>query len=308
MEAERKAREARRTMVFACGVAFFLFGLKLSFGLALGSLAVLSEAINSFVDLMASLTVLFLLKKASAPADSGHAFGHGKMETLAGLAQSSLIILMGIWVFVSALFRITDPQPVRLAGWGIALMAFSMVVSFFAWRIVRDAGKRAESVALEASSVQFSMDLFTNLAVLIALAIIHFTGVSLVDPLTAILVLAVVFFLTRSVFLKVLGDLLDQSLPPSTCKEINHIIERTLTSHHPKLRGFHKLRTRRSGLRKLVDLHLLGCKKLELHEAHQLAHTVEWNLKKRFPEMDILIHSEPCKDDCDICDKLIRDK
>jgi cation diffusion facilitator family transporter len=295
-------------MAFACAVAAFLFGLKLAFGLALGSLAILSEAINSLVDLMASLTVLFLLRKASVPADSGHPFGHGKMETLAGLTQSSLIILMGLWVFVSALLRIFHPQPVKLAGWGIVLMAFCMVVTFFAWRILHSAGKKAESVALEASSVQFSMDLFTNLAVLIALAVISATGISLVDPLTAILVLAVVLFLTRSVFLRSLGDLLDESLPPSTRKEINGIIEQTLTSHYPKLRGFHKLRTRRSGLRKLVDLHLLGCKKLELHEAHQLAHSMEGNLRRRFPEMDVLIHSEPCEDDCETCDKLKREE
>lgn len=299
-------KEIRQGAVLAAAAGAGLFVFKLIFGLLTSSTAILSESINSFTDLLSALTTFFLITKAFKPADADHAFGHGKLENLAGLLQMGTVAGLGIWIFISAVQRLLAPRPLKMMGLGLAVMIASMAVTLLVWQRLARVARRTGSVALEASSVEFSMDLFTNGGVILALALIYLTGFNPIDPVAALVVLAVLFYTAKGVAMRALGDLLDESLPSPVQGEINQIIDKTLTSHYPKLVGFHKLRTRRSGVRKLIDLHLLGCKKLELEEAHELAHQVEGNLKSRFPDMDVLIHTEPCEEDCEICHRIMR--
>ena len=312
MEGESEGRswlsgkEVRSGALLAGAAGGGLFLLKLIFGLVTRSTAVLSESVNSFTDFISALSTFLLITRALKPADADHPFGHGKLENLAGLLQMAVVVGLGIWIFLSAVERLFNPVELKMTGSGIVVMAVSMGATFLVWQRLAKLARRTGSVALEASSVEFSMDLFTNTGVILALALIYYTGLNLIDPVVALMVLAIIFYSAKGVARRALGELLDESLPSPVRVEINQIINKTLTSHYPKLVGFHKLRTRRSGLRKLIDLHLLGCKKLELVEAHELAHNLEGNLKNCFPDMDVLIHSEPCEEDCETCQRIKR--
>ena len=299
---EAKGREARRGAIISTVTALSLLLLKLGIGLAMGSVSVLSESINSFSDLLSGIIIIIFITKAIEPADASHPFGHGKMETLAGFFQTTVIALLGIWLLVTAIGRFINPQPVKLAGLGMLVMVVSMVVTFLVARRLKEMARRTESVALEASSLELSMDLFTNGGVFIALALVWLTGYTYFDPIAAIAVLGAIFYFTSRLMFRTVQDLMDQSLPQTVQEEIKGIMERHLRRHYPRLVGFHRVRTRRSGFRKLVDLHLLGCKYLRLDEAHLLAHDLEDHLRARFPDADVLIHSEPCEEDCTRCE------
>lgn len=282
----RKIRAARISMATATG----LTALKLVTGLLTGSMAVLSSAIDSLLDIVMSVANFLAIRQAEQPADSKHPFGHGKFETLATIVQALTIGLSGSWVCYESVHRLlTGVTLGRLEG-GMLVLAFSALVSWRIGRFLIRTARETESSALKADSLHFSMDVYTNLALLAGLVAIRLFGLAWLDPVLSIVVALYIFYQAFGLFRYGLRDILDERLPETIREEIATILEQ----HRGKLLGYHRLRTRRAGSQKIIDFHLTLCKHLSVEEAHDIADHLETHMKERIGRADITIHVEPC--------------
>ncbi len=289
---------AARLSVFT---ALCLAVLKLFTGLFTGSLAVLTSAIDSLMDILMSGINLMAIRQAEQPADEQHPYGHGKFETLATLFQSVVIALSGAWIIYEAIQRIIVPSPIRQTGIGIAVMSISTVASYLISRHLLKVAKATDSSALEADSLHFSMDVYTNLALLAGLILITQFNLPWLDPVMSILVACYILFESLRLMRHGLRDILDEQLPETVRKEIEELIE----GHKHDLFGYHNLRTRRAGSQKLIDFHLTVCKHLSVEEAHDITDYIEKKIGEQIIGTDVTIHVEPCRrHDCpgrDVC-------
>jgi len=289
---------AARLSVFT---ALCLAILKLLTGLFTGSLAVLTSAIDSLLDILMSGINLMAIGHAERPADDKHPYGHGKFETLATLFQSVVIALSGAWIIYEAIQRIIVASPIRQTGIGIAVMSISTVASFMISRHLRKVAKATDSSALEADALHFSMDVYTNLSLLAGLILIARFDLPWLDPVMSILVACYILFESMRLMRHGLRDVLDEQLPETVRKEIEELIE----DHKHELFGYHNLRTRRAGSQKLVDFHLTVCKHLSVEEAHDITDYIEKKIGEKIIGTDVTIHVEPCRrHDCpgrDVC-------
>lgn len=274
-----------------------LVGGKLAIGWMIGSVSVISEGIHSSLDLVAAMIALFAVRAAAQPPDERHQYGHGKMENVSGTIEALLIFVAAIWIIYEGVQRLLHPQPLETVGWGIAVMAVSAITNWFISTYLMRVGKETESVALQADALHLRTDVYTSVGVVVGLIAVAVTGLSWLDPVAAI---AVAFFiihasweLTRESFL----PLLDTRLP----EEEEKLIEEGINQYADRFQEFHKLRTRRSGAERHVDLHLVVCRHQTMQEAHELAHNIEDEIQLRSPKAQVLIHQEPCERECFGC-------
>lgn len=286
-----KLAAARLSIFTAFGLAL----LKLFTGLLTGSLAVLSSAIDSLLDLLMSGVNFMAIRQAEQPADACHPYGHGKFETLASIFQSFVIAASGLWIIYEAIQRLMTASPVTRTGIGIAVMTVSMVASYLISRHLRRVAKTTDSTALEADALHFSMDVYTNLALLAALIAITLFELPWLDPTMSILVAVYILYEAVKLLRQGLRDVLDEQLPETVRNEIETLIE----EHKHDLFGYHHLRTRRAGSQKLIDFHLTVCKHMSVTEAHDITDYIEKKISEKIIGSDVTIHVEPCRhDDC----------
>ncbi|NLV24823.1 MAG: cation transporter [Deltaproteobacteria bacterium] len=279
-----------RAALVSVAAASFLCVIKLAIGLLTGSLAVLSSGIDSLLDIFMSGINFLAIRRAEEPPDKKHPFGHGKFETLATLAQALFISLSGLWVLFEAGRRLLQGFHLRELEGGIGVLLLGTVVSWLISRYLKRVAKETESAALRADSIHFSMDVYTNGALMIGLAVISRFGITWLDPVLSILVglyiLYEAFFLLRHG----MRDILDEQLPEHLREEIIQLIEHS----DECFVGFHNLRTRRAGSQKIMDLHLVVCRKLSLEDAHNIADALEKRIEGAIRGADVTIHLEPC--------------
>ncbi len=271
--------------------ALALATIKLLTGLFTGSLAVLTSAIDSLLDILMSGINLMAIRHAEQPADETHPYGHGKFETLATIFQSVVIASSGGWIVYEAIQRLIEASPVRQSGIGIAVMSVSTVASFMLSRHLRRVAKTTDSSALEADSLHFSMDVYTNLALLIGLILLSRFDLPWLDPVMSILVAIYILFESLRLLRNGLRDILDEQLPDKVRLEIEALIN----DHKHDLFGYHNLRTRRAGSQKLIDFHLTVCKHLSVAEAHDITDYIEKKIAAQILGTDVTIHVEPCR-------------
>jgi cation diffusion facilitator family transporter len=265
--------------------------LKLATGLVTGSLAVLTSAIDSLMDILMSGINMMAIHHAEQPADEQHAYGHGKFETLATIIQAFVIAASGAWIIYEAIQRIMEASPIERTGVGIVVMLISTVASFLISRHLRKVAKATDSSALEADSLHFTMDVYTNLALLAGLILLSRFDLPWLDPVMSILVAAYILFESLQLLRHGLRDVLDEQLPETVRNEIETLID----DHKHELFGYHNLRTRRAGSQKLIDLHLTVCKHLSVEEAHDVTEYIEKKIEEKISGTDITIHVEPCR-------------
>ena len=278
---------ARLSIFTALGLAI----VKLLTGLFTGSLAVLTSAIDSLLDILMSGINMMAIHHAEQPADDRHPYGHGKFETLATILQSIVIALSGGWIIYEAIQRMIVPSPLRQTGIGIVVMCGSMAASFLISRHLRKVAKATDSSALKADSLHFSMDVYTNLALLVGLVLISRFDLPWLDPVMSILVAGYILFESINLLRHGLRDILDEQLPETVRNEIEALIN----DHKHELFGYHNLRTRRAGSQKLIDFHLTVCKHLSVEEAHSITDYIEKKIGEHIPGTDVTIHVEPCR-------------
>jgi cation diffusion facilitator family transporter len=265
--------------------------LKLATGLVTGSLAVLTSAIDSLMDILMSGINMMAIHHAEQPADEQHAYGHGKFETLATIIQAFVIAASGAWIIYEAIQRIMEASPIERTGVGIVVMLISTVASFLISRHLRKVAKATDSSALEADSLHFTMDVYTNLALLAGLILLSRFDLPWLDPVMSILVAAYILFESLQLLRHGLRDVLDEQLPETVRNEIETLID----DHKHELFGYHNLRTRRAGSQKLIDFHLTVCKHLSVEEAHDVTEYIEKKIEEKISGTDITIHVEPCR-------------
>ena len=285
VDSKLKERTARLSVISNT----VLVVLKLVVGFYTGAVSIISEAAHSAVDLLAAVIAFYAVRVADQPPDGNHAYGHGKVENLSGAIEAVLIIVAAVWIVYEAGTKITSTYTPEYLEYGIAIMILSIVLNYFVSNRLHKVAKKTGSHALEADALHLQADIWTSAGVLIGLVIIKITGLAWLDPVIAILVAGVVFKAGYGMTKKSLYELTDISLPPEEEQLIVDVI-----NSHTEVISFHQLRTRRSGSRRLIDMHVILYKEMHLNEAHSVCDQIEAEIKEKLEFCDVVIHIEPC--------------
>lgn len=274
---------------------------KLLVGLLIGSVSVLSEAIHSSVDLLASVIALFAVKTSHKVADEEHPFGHGKVENISGTVEALLIFLAAGWIVYEAIRKLLNPEPIESVGWGVAAMLTSTILNLTVSQMLFKVGRETDSVALQADAWHLRTDVYTSAGVMVGLGLIFVgerllpgTNLLWLDPLAAIAVALLIIRAAWKLTRESGRDLMDASLPAD---EIAWIRQR-LNGLAPAVRGFHHLRTRKAGASRFIEFHVVVDKDLTVERAHNLADAITRNITGRFRGATVTIHVEPCDGHC----------
>ena len=271
--------------------------LKVAVGVITGSISVLAQAADSFLDLFAVAIVSFAIGIAIKPADEEHPFGHGKVENIAAIVQAMLIFAAAGLIVYSAVQRIITGATVELTEAGIGVMVVSIIASIFLSRHLLQVAKATDSLALQATAQNIAADVYSATAVMAGLVVIRFTGLNILDPIIALLVALFILKVSYEVFRKSFGGLIDVRLPEGEEVEIKSCV----VEHYSAVVSFHKLRTRKAGNQRYIDLHLVMPKNASLEEAHRMCDHLEQDIETRVPYTSETIHVEPCSIECDQC-------
>lgn len=282
--------------------AFFLSLSKFIIGLSSGSMAVITSALDSILDIFMSSINYLAIKKADMPPDKNHLYGHGKIEDLASVVQSLIILLTGIFIIFKSIEKIFTKAIVLYSNWDIFVMVLSILVSFFLSKYLRNVGEKTNSNVLKADALHYSSDLYSNSGVLVAIIFSYLTGKTFLDFFLAIIIGFIIIFSAFRILKQSIYNLSDISLSEDIKDEIDKIIDEMPMPYA----GYHKLRTRISGSKKFIDFHLLVCRKSSIEEAHEMADKIEEKIHNRLGNMDIVIHIEPCPYDCDFTEENCR--
>jgi ferrous-iron efflux pump FieF len=253
-----------------------------------GSVALLSSLVDSLLDAAASVITLLAVRQSLTPADAEHRFGHGKAEALAALLQAGLITGSALFIVFESLPRLVDPEPVESGGLGVAVMLFSIVVTFALTRFQAYVVKHTSSTAIQADALHYLADLLTNSGVIIALLLATQLGWHLADPIIALIIAGYIFWSALQIGRHAFDMLMDRELPD---EQRAHILE--VARRHPSVLGVHELKTRQSGQRVFIQLHLELEGSMNLYRAHAIADTVEAELETHFPGAEVIIHQDP---------------
>lgn len=268
---------------------------KLVVGFWINSVSVISEAVHSGIDLVASIIALFAVREASKPADHQHPFGHGKAEAISGFFEGMLIFVAIVIILYEAVKKILHGSEVVRVDWGLVVMGVSAGMNILvSWQLFRVA-RKTDSLALEADAVHLSTDVFTSLGVFCGLLLIRITGLHILDPLIALGVAVVIGHAAYDIIKRSIRDLMDERVPEDELA----VIESVLVEHTKHFIGFHDLRSRKTGSKREIDLHLLFCRHTHLEDAHAVTDHLEEELRGKIPKAHVTIHMEPCEEDCD---------
>jgi cation diffusion facilitator family transporter len=276
-------------------VVIGLVGLKVVVAVITGSISIVAQAVDSFLDLFAIAITFFAVGIAAKPADEKHPFGHGKVEDVAAVVQAILIFTAGGLIIYSAVLRIITGTTIELTEAGMGVMLVSIVASILLSRHLLKVAQATDSIALEASAHNIAVDVYSAAAVLAGLIVIRFTGLQIFDPIIALLVALFILKVAYDVLRRSFGGLIDVKL--SEAEE--NIIRSSIMEYSGEVVGFHELRTRKAGNQRYIDLHLVVAKNASVEEAHRLCDELERDIKKRLPHTSVLIHVEPCSEECD---------
>lgn len=266
--------------------------LKLAVGLYVGALSLISEAIHSGVDLVAAFIAFWAVRKAVAPPDKEHDYGHGKFENLSSAVEALLIVGTALFIIYEAVHKFNTPLDPEFLQYGIYIMLISVAVNFFVSRRLIAVAKKTDSQALEADGLHLQSDVWTSVGVLLGLVGIKVFGFLWLDPVIAIVVALIIFRAGYKMVVESAKELTDSSLSAEEEKIIGEII-----MEHSDLIGYHHLRTRKSGSEKLLDVHITFEKDMPLYKVHEICDDIEHKIRQRMGSFDVTIHPEPADKD-----------
>lgn len=277
--------------------------LKIIVGIISGSLSIISEAIHSLSDFLASIITYFSVIKSSEPADDDHPYGHGKYEDMAGFIEGLLIISAAIFIIFKATKKIVLGVPSETENFlGIIVMTVAVVINFIVSSYIFKVAKSSDSISLYADGQHLRTDVYSSLGVLIGLLLIKITGYSALDPIIAILVAVFIFRTGHFITNRSWMNLLDHSLPEEDIKQIEQIINNYSDITKLKKRG---IKARRLGPTKDINLTLQFKKDTTICDCHKICDEIEQSIRKIYPNCSISIHAEPicyrknCKNKCE---------
>lgn len=290
-------RSKSRAAAVSIASNFLLVLLKTMVGLSMGSISVISEAIHSGIDLLAAVIAFFSLRGAEKPADRRHPYGHGKLENVSGTVEAILIFVAALMIIYEAIQKLLGEPGLISLDLGIGAMLISVIANFFVSRFLYATARRTDSLALETDAKHLSTDIWTSAGVFVGLVIVKITGLTVLDPIIALLVALTIIKAAYEMTRKSVQGLLDIKLPDEEEEQVKGII----TEHYGVLVGFHDLRTRKAGSERHLDLHLVLPQVSTVLEAHALCDHLEGEIMSRLPHSSVTIHIEPCEAVCVDC-------
>jgi len=283
-----------RTKSGAAGLSIasnaLLIGIKLAAGAITGSIAIVTEAVHSTIDLVASVVAFVSVRKADEPADAEHPYGHEKVESLAATIEGMLILIGAGIIVYEATHRLVVGAQVESLGVGIAVMGFSILANLGVSTVLSRQAKAHDSPALEGDAAHLRTDALTSAGVLAGLALVEITGIVAFDSITALIVAAAIVTAGIRIIRRSSGVLVDEVLPD---EEMDRIEAAIAAARTPEVAGYHKLRARRAGSRRYIDLHVQYRSGTSLERAHELAHRMRDEIEAAIRRAEVLIHVEP---------------
>jgi len=267
-----------------------LIALKIAAGAITGSIALLTEAAHSGIDLVASVIALVAVRQADEPPDREHQYGHEKAENLAAAIEGMLILVGAAVIIYEATRRLVVGAKLEHLGVGLAVIGFSAVANF---AVSGDLSRRARvlrSAALEGDAAHLRTDALTSVGVFVGLGLAAVTGVDAFDAIAALAVAIAIVFAGLRILTRSSRVLLDEAPPP---EELDRIEDAIARARPEEMVGYHKLRARRAGTRRYIDMHVQFRDGTTLEDAHALAHKLRDAIEAEIPDSDVLIHVEP---------------
>ncbi|MCX7798582.1 MAG: cation diffusion facilitator family transporter [Melioribacter sp.] len=270
--------------------AIFLTAFKLVVGLTTGSLGILSEALHSGLDLLATGITFLAVKYSDKPADEGHNYGHGKIENYSALVETLLLFLTCIWIIYEAIRRlVTGNVEIEVSFWSYLVVIIAIIVDFNRSKVLYKTAKEYNSQALEADALHFSTDIWSSIVVLIGLICSSFKFYY-ADAVAGLIVSLIVLGISYKLGKKSFDALIDKA-PEGLKDEIELIVKEI-----PEVIVYHDIKVRESGPYKFVDLNIHVNKSITIEEAHEISHKVEEAITSRIKNVKVMVHTEPDTD------------
>lgn len=257
-----------------------------------GSVGLLSDAIESFVNLAGALMALWMLTLAAQPADAAHPHGHGKAEYFSSAFEGFLIVLAAFSIGYAAIMRLLEPQPLEAVGVGLVVSVIASIINFATAGVLMRVGKKHNSITLEADAHHLMTDVWTSAGVIAGVGLVAWSGWLWLDPVIALLVAANIVWTGYQLMRRSADGLMDHALPAEKLEKI----DRLLASYREKGLEFHALRTRQAGSRAFVTLHVLVPGHWSVQEGHDWAGRIEADIRKTLEYADVTTHLEPIGD------------
>jgi cation diffusion facilitator family transporter len=272
--------------------------LKSTAYLLTGSVGLLSDAVESLVNLVGALVALAMLTIAARPPDDEHTFGHSKAEYFASAIEGILIFGAAAAIAFAAIDRLIHPRPLEQMGIGLLVSAVASVINLVVARILIKAGRQHESITLEADGKHLMTDVWTSAGVIGGLILVALTGWTVLDPIVALLVAVNIVWTAIDLLRRSVNGLMDAALPDAE----QEMIETVMAQYRTKQVDFHALRTRQAASRRFVSVHMLVPGKWTVHDAHHLAEDFESDLRAALGDAIIQTHLEPIDDEISMAD------
>jgi cation diffusion facilitator family transporter len=295
----------RRYAIVSILAALATIGLKGGAYAITGSVGLLSDALESLVNLAAAIVALLALSAAARPEDEEHRYGHSKAEYFSSAFEGALIMLAAASIIYASIRRLVAPQPIEQVALGVGISVVASVINLFVARILFRAGRRHHSITLEADAHHLMSDVWTSAGVIVGVSAAAMTGWQRLDPLIAILVALNIIRTGASILRRSLMGLLDTALPDDLQRKITEILAR-----HAKKEAvrFHALRTRQAGAWRFVDFHVLVPGDWSVQRGHDLLEAIEEEVRAAVPNTSVFTHLEPIEDPASFADvRLERD-
>lgn len=263
--------------------------LKIVAGIVSGSISIISEAIHSFSDFLASILTFFAVSRSSEPADKEHPFGHGKYEDMSGFIEGGLIIFAGLYIIYEAVKKLVFGYDLKTEPMlGIWVMAFAVVANYLVSSYLFFVAKKSDSVSLFADAEHLRTDILSSMGVLFGLILIKCTGYAILDPIIALVVAVIIIKAGYSISKDTLNNLLDGSLPPTEIEKIENIL-----NGNSSIMGYKNIKARKVGHCRDIEITVFFSPDLKISECHKICDDIENAIEKELDEVTIVIHAEP---------------
>lgn len=270
---------------------------KVTVGILSGSVSIISEAIHSMMDLVASFVAFLSVRTSVNPADKEHPYGHGKIENISGVVEGLLIFIAAGMIIFEAVKKICAPAEIEYALAAVAVMAVSALINLLVSRKLYEVAKEEDSMALEADALHLKTDVYTSLGVGLGILLIKLTGLTILDSIVAILVALIIIKEAWELCKNACDNLIDVRLTDEEEREIDKVIERVMHEHSHKLLDYHKLKTRKSGNKRHVDFHITVDPELTVKEAHDIVGCLKKEMNEKFANTRVSIHIDPYREE-----------
>ena len=273
--------------------AVVTIGLKTGAYFVTGSVSLLSDALESLVNLAAAVVALLMLSVAARPPDADHAYGHSKAEYFSSGVEGGLILLAAGSIAITAVGRLLDPRPIEQVGLGMTISVIASVINLVVARVMLQAGRHYHSITLEADAQHLMTDVWTSVGVLVGVVAVNLTGWQRLDPIIALVVAAHILWTGVQLIRRSALGLLDTALPAAERDRVVAILDGFARREGV---AYHALRTRQAGARRFVSVHILVPGSWTVQRGHNLLERIEREVRATFANTTIFTHLEPLED------------